>query len=90
MLTLKILFWVCLLIVFYTYLGYGILLYIIIRVKRLFCGKPQKAVLPADDELPTMTLMICAYNEEDVVADGKHAGNRLSKRQVPYHVGYRR
>ena len=69
MLTLKILFWVCLLIVFYTYLGYGILLYIIIRVKRLFCGKPQKAVLPADDELPTMTLMICAYNEEDVVAE---------------------
>ena len=69
MLTLKILFWVCLLIVFYTYIGYGILLYIIIRVKRLFCGKPQKAVLPADDELPTMTLMICAYNEEDVVAE---------------------
>lgn len=69
MLTLKILFWVCLLIVFYTYLGYGILLYIIIRVKRLFCGKPQEAVLPADDELPTMTLMICAYNEEDVVAE---------------------
>ena len=69
MLTLKILFWVCLLIVFYTYVGYGILLYIIIRVKRLFCGKPQKAVLPADDELPTMTLMICAYNEEDVVAE---------------------
>ena len=69
MLTLKILFWVCLLIVFYTYVGYGILLYIIIRVKRLFCGKPQEAVLPADDELPTMTLMICAYNEEDVVAE---------------------
>ena len=69
MFTLKILFWVCLLIVFYTYIGYGILLYIIIRVKRLFCGKPQKAVLPADDELPTMTLMICAYNEEDVVAE---------------------
>jgi len=69
MLTLKILFWICLLIVFYTYLGYGILLYIIIRVKRLFCGKPQEAVLPADDELPTMTLMICAYNEEDVVAE---------------------
>ena len=69
MLTLKILFWVCLLIVVYTYIGYGILLYIIIRVKRLFCGKPQKTVLPADDELPTMTLMICAYNEEDVVAE---------------------
>ena len=69
MLTLKILFWAMLLIVFYTYIGYGILLYIIIRLKRLFKGKPLKAVLPSDEELPTMTLMICAYNEEDVVAE---------------------
>ena len=69
MLTLKILFWATLLIVFYTYIGYGILLYIIIRLRRLFKGNPQKAVLPQDDELPTMTLMICAYNEEDVVAE---------------------
>ena len=69
MLTLKILFWACLLIVFYTYLGYGILLYIIIRLRRLFKGTPLKAVMPQDEELPTMTLMICAYNEEDVVAE---------------------
>lgn len=69
MLTLKILFWATLLIVFYTYIGYGILLYIIIRLKRLFAGKPCEAVLPADEELPTMTLMICAYNEEDVVKE---------------------
>ena len=66
---LKILFWATLLIVFYTYIGYGILLYIIIRLKRLFKGKPSKAVLPSDDDLPTITLMICAYNEEDVVAE---------------------
>lgn len=69
MLTLKILFWAMLLIVFYTYLGYGILLYIIIRLKRLFWVKPQEAVLPPDEELPDMTLLICAYNEEDVVAE---------------------
>ena len=69
MLTLKILFWAMLLIVFYTYIGYGILLYMIIQLKRLFAGKPCEAVLPADSELPTMTLMICAYNEEDVVAE---------------------
>ena len=69
MLTLKILFWACLLIVFYTYIGYGILLYIIIRFRRLFKGNPQKTVLPQDEELPTMTLMICAYNEEDVVTE---------------------
>ena len=69
MLTLKILFWASLLIVFYTYLGYGILLYIIIRLKRLFWGNPQKTVLPPDEQLPDITLMICAYNEEEVVAE---------------------
>ena len=69
MLTLKILFWACLLIVFYTYTGYGILLYIIIQLKRLFTGKSRETVVPSDDDLPTMTLMICAYNEEDVVAE---------------------
>ena len=69
MLTLKIIFWTTMFIVFYTYLGYGILLYLIIRLKRLFKGNPVKSPLPSDDELPTMTLMICAYNEEDVVAE---------------------
>ena len=69
MLTLKILFWVMLFIVFYTYIGYGILLYMIIRLKRLFWGKPQETVLPPDEELPDITLLICAYNEEDVVAE---------------------
>ncbi len=69
MLTLKILFWATLLIVFYTYIGYGILLYIIIRLKRLLKGAPLQPAMPADEDLPTMTLMICAYNEEDVVAE---------------------
>ena len=69
MVLLEILFWAMLLIVFYTYIGYGILLYIIIRLKRLLKGKPFEAVLPADDKLPTIALMICAYNEEDVVAE---------------------
>ena len=69
MITLKILFWATLLIVFYTYLGYGILLYLIIRLKRLFVGKPHEAAMPDDSQLPTITLLICAYNEEDVVAE---------------------
>ena len=69
MLTLKVLFWVCLFIVFYTYLGYGMLLWLIIRIKRLVKGRPAPIPMPSDDELPTMTLMICAYNEQDVVAE---------------------
>ncbi len=69
MLALKIIFWTCLFIVFYTYLGYGLLLYIILRLKRLFKGKPQLPAMPSDEQLPTMTLMICAYNEQDIVAE---------------------
>ena len=66
---MKIVFWIALFIVFYTYIGYGILLYIIIRLKRLLKGVPFQPAMPADEDLPTMTLMICAYNEEDVVEE---------------------
>lgn len=64
---LKVLFWICLFIVFYTYIGYGILLWLLVRVKRIFKGKPHKTPLPSDEELPEVTLMICAYNEQDIV-----------------------
>lgn len=67
MLTLKVLFWICLILVFYTYLGYGLLLWLLVSIKHLFYGKPEKRELPADNELPEVTLMICAYNEQDIV-----------------------
>ncbi|MBP3767674.1 MAG: glycosyltransferase family 2 protein [Prevotella sp.] len=67
MLTLKICFWVCLALVLYTYLGYGVVLYVLVVLKRMFKGKDLKLSLPADNELPEVTLMICAYNEEDIV-----------------------
>lgn len=69
MTALKICFWTCLLVVVYTYVGYGVLLYAVLAVKRLFRGKPQEPSLPTDDELPEMTLMICAFNEEDIVRE---------------------
>ncbi len=67
MLTLKVLFWICLILVFYTYLGYGMLLWLLVSIKRLIYSKPKKQELPTDDELPEVTLMICAYNEQDIV-----------------------
>ena len=67
MLTLKVLFWICLILVFYTNLGYGMLLWLLVSIKRLIYGKPKKQELPTDDELPEVTLMICAYNEQDIV-----------------------
>ncbi len=67
MTTLKILFWICLVICVYTYVGYGILLYLLILLKRLLKGKPQPMSLPDDSELPDVAFMVCAFNEEDVV-----------------------
>ena len=65
MLTIKIIFWVLIFIVFYSYIGYGILLYFIIRLKRLFNNPSAKPVSNID--LPDVTLFIAAYNEKDFV-----------------------
>ena len=66
-LCLEVVFWFALFVVFYTYLGYGIVLYILVKLKELFV-KPVKYSLPAsNDELPEVTLFITAFNEEDVV-----------------------
>ena len=68
--SLKIAFWTCLVLVFYTYLGYGILLLLLLKLKQLFCKKEQKAVLPADEsQFPDVTLMICAFNEEEIIKE---------------------
>lgn len=61
-----ILFWISLFVVFYTYLGYGILLYVMVKIKEVF-RKPIAHSLPTDKELPEITLFITAYNEEPVV-----------------------
>ena len=65
--TLEITFWICLIIVFYTYIGYGILLLILVKLKQLFSKKKSVLKDLTNDNLPDVTLMICAYNEENVV-----------------------
>ena len=68
MVALKTAFWICAFLVFYTYLGYGMLLWLLVKLKRIVSGKAERKALPADDaELPEVTFMVCAYNEQDVV-----------------------
>ena len=69
MVTLKVIFWICLAIVVYTYVGYGVLLSLLLCVKRLLCKPQKEPVLPNDNQLPDVTLMICAYNEEDIIGE---------------------
>ncbi|WP_297814318.1 glycosyltransferase family 2 protein [uncultured Polaribacter sp.] len=63
--TLKILFWTFLFIIVYTYVGYGILLYVIIKIRRFF--KIGKTVEVDHSYEPEVTLFIAAYNEKDYV-----------------------
>src|ERR1035437_6621383 len=65
MLTLKICFWVLVFIVFYSYLGYGIVLFFIIKLKRIFKGRIKE--VRDLSELPEVTLFIAAYNEKDFI-----------------------
>jgi biofilm PGA synthesis N-glycosyltransferase PgaC len=62
-----VIFWISLFIVFYTFFGYGILLYLLIRIKRIF--KPGKRPVYAFDELPTCTLIVAAFNEVDYIRE---------------------
>lgn len=73
---MTILFWISLFIIFYTYIGYGIILFVLVKIFRR--RKP-----PIDDyELPTLTVMVAAYNEEDFIR--KKIENTL---QLEYPAG---
>jgi len=61
---IEYIFWFSLFLVFYTYIGYGILLYAMVRLKRFFT-KPE--TINHIFELPEITLLIAAYNEQDYV-----------------------
>lgn len=73
---LEFVFWINLFIIFYTYLGYGILLYLLVKVKE-FKNKKEKrgGCLPS----PSVTLFITAYNEEDIVGE-----KMLNTQQLDY------
>ncbi len=60
------LFLVSLIIIFYTYIGYGLLLYIIVRILRLV--RPRK--MPVSEPFtPSLTLIVAAYNESRFIEE---------------------
>lgn len=79
--TINIVFWVSLFLIFYSYIGYGILVWIIVKIKSAI--RRQSAIgnrelgtdspLPTpDSRLPTVALVIAAYNEEDFIREKIH------------------
>lgn len=63
----EIIFWILAGIVFYTYAGYGLLLFLLVKIKRLFV-RTQPPAADTDPE-PEVTLFITAYNEHEVVRE---------------------
>lgn len=81
--TIEIIFWICIVIVFYTYIGYGIILFAAVKVKRAFCKSKQE---PEFFEPADVTLMICAYNEQDIVEMKMDNTNSLDYPKDKLHV----
>ncbi len=65
MIATQIIFWILIFIVFYAYLGYGIVLFLLIKIKKLFSSGKIKNYNP--DYEPEVTLFVAAFNEKDYV-----------------------
>lgn len=62
---IELLFWGLIFVVFYAYLGYGILLLVIVKVKRYF--QNNVSTHNTEIQLPNVVFIVAAYNEEDYI-----------------------
>ncbi len=62
---LKIFLWIAVAIVFYSYIGYGLLLWVYLKIKGMF-GRPGAPAADLSFE-PEVTLVVATYNEETVI-----------------------
>lgn len=58
-------FWSLIFLVFYTYVGYGILLFFLVKFKK----KKEMPAYKDDKDLPEVTFMVAAYNEQDYMEE---------------------
>ena len=58
-------FWFLIFVVFYAYFGYGLLLFVLVKIKRLF----TKQKYYAKDYFPEVTFVTAAFNEEDWIEE---------------------
>lgn len=57
---MELFFWISIAIILYTYLGYGVLLYVLLKIKTVLFGKK---VIPSLGFTPSVTVVVAAYNE---------------------------
>ncbi|HEX8356197.1 MAG TPA: glycosyltransferase, partial [Segetibacter sp.] len=81
---MQITFWLCLFIVFYTFVGYGIVLFFLVRIKRLLKGKAEKRIKVTN--LPSLTVIVAAYNEVNIIEE--KIQNTLQLPYPPERISY--
>lgn len=59
-------FWISIFLIVYTFVGYGFVLYVLVKVKNLFVTPFS---FKKDAVLPGVTVLIAAYNEEDIIEE---------------------
>ncbi len=79
----KIVFWIGLGVVCYAYLGYGMLLWLLIRSKRLLGKRTYALGLPPDLKV---SLIVCAYNEATWIA--QKVRNSLEQQFPPDQIRF--
>ncbi|HPB06146.1 MAG TPA: glycosyltransferase, partial [Prolixibacteraceae bacterium] len=65
MIAAVVIFWLCVWAVAHTYVIYPVLLHILRKIK----GRKSFRSFEAGDELPMVTILMAAYNEESVIED---------------------
>ncbi|MEC3879917.1 glycosyltransferase family 2 protein [Parapedobacter sp. 10938] len=66
---MELFFWISLFIIGYTYIGYGMVLYALTRLKRLIAPKQETGMGSGDAQWPSCTIIVAAYNEASVIEE---------------------
>jgi cellulose synthase/poly-beta-1,6-N-acetylglucosamine synthase-like glycosyltransferase len=66
---LQFVFWTCISLVLYTYIGYAILIYILARLFPYPTAIKERSQNSDGNELPSLTLFITAYNESEIIPE---------------------
>lgn len=63
---IEITFWCLCILIIYTYLGYGLVLFVLVRAKRFLTSTPSEIEF-SEDSLPKLSFVIPCYNERSIL-----------------------
>ena len=64
MIWLQVFFWFCLFIIFYAFVGYGIFLFVIVKIKRIIAPRKDNSDYAFE---PEVTFVVPCYNEASII-----------------------